>query len=308
MSRWQAAGRFAYQTTAMERKDFIRKGLLGTGMFVANAAMGNVIKNDVDELKELEVMGFNHIPNTQSAVLPNMVLHKAASRGHANHGWLDSHHTFSFANYYNPERMHFGVLRVLNDDWVAAGMGFDRHPHDNMEIISIPLEGDLEHKDSMGNVAVIKHGDVQVMSAGTGIFHSEYNKNRDRDTRFLQIWLFPNKKNITPRYDQLTLNVNDRHNKLQQILSPSKTDAGVWIHQDAWFHMGRFDKGFSTTYKVRKPGNGVYAFVLNGDVTIESTPLGRRDGLGVWNKERLHITSNSKDAEVLLMDVPMVMS
>ncbi len=308
MSRWQAAGRFAYQTTAMERKDFIRKGLLGTGMFVANAAMGNVIKNDVDELKELEVMGFNHIPNTQSAVLPNMVLHKAASRGHANHGWLDSHHTFSFANYYNPERMHFGVLRVLNDDWVAAGMGFDRHPHDNMEIISIPLEGDLEHKDSMGNVAVIKHGDVQVMSAGTGIFHSEYNKNRDRDTRFLQIWLFPNKKNITPRYDQLTLNVNDRHNKLQQILSPSKTDAGVWIHQDAWFHMGRFDKGFSTSYKVRKPGNGVYAFVLNGDITIESTPLGRRDGLGVWNKESLHITSNSKDAEVLLMDVPMVMS
>ncbi|WP_295121388.1 pirin family protein [uncultured Chitinophaga sp.] len=292
----------------MERKDFIRKGLLGTGMFVANAAMGNVIKNDVDELKELEVMGFNHIPNTQSAVLPNMVLHKAASRGHANHGWLDSHHTFSFANYYNPERMHFGVLRVLNDDWVAAGMGFDRHPHDNMEIISIPLEGDLEHKDSMGNVAVIKHGDVQVMSAGTGIFHSEYNKNRDRDTRFLQIWLFPNKKNITPRYDQLTLNVNDRHNKLQQILSPSKTDAGVWIHQDAWFHMGRFDKGFSTSYKVRKPGNGVYAFVLNGDITIESTPLGRRDGLGVWNKESLHITSNSKDAEVLLMDVPMVMS
>ncbi|UYQ91384.1 pirin family protein [Chitinophaga horti] len=292
----------------MERKDFIRKGLLGTGMFVANAAMGNVIKNDVDELKALDVMGFNHLPNTNSAILPNMVLHKAETRGHANHGWLDSHHTFSFANYYNPERMHFGVLRVLNDDWVSAGMGFDRHPHDNMEIISIPLEGDLEHKDSMGNVAVIKHGDIQVMSAGTGIFHSEYNKNKNKATRFLQIWLFPNKKNITPRYDQLTLNVADRHNKLQQILSPSKDDAGVWIHQDAWFHMGRFDKGISTDYKVRKAGNGVYVFVLSGDVTVDNTPLHRRDGLGIWNKSSLHITANSEDAEVLLMDVPMMMS
>ncbi|MCK7556750.1 pirin family protein [Chitinophaga sedimenti] len=215
----------------MERKDFIRKGLLGTGMFVANAAMGNVIQNDVDELKELDVMGFNHLPNPESTLTANMVLHTSDTRGHANHGWLESKHTFSFANYYNPDRMHFGVLRVLNDDWVAPGRGFDRHPHDNMEIISIPLEGDLEHKDSMGNVAVIKHGDIQVMSAGTGIFHSEYNKNRDKDTRFLQIWLFPNKKNVTPRYDQLTLNVADRHNKLQQILSPNPNDAGVWINQ-----------------------------------------------------------------------------
>lgn len=292
----------------MERKDFIRKGLLGTGIFVANAAVGNVVKNDVDELKELDVMGFNHLPNTESAITPNMVLHKAGSRGHANHGWLNSHHTFSFANYYNPERMHFGVLRVLNDDWVAAGMGFDRHPHDNMEIISIPLEGDLEHKDSMGNVAVIKHGDIQVMSAGTGIFHSEYNKNRDQDTRFLQIWLFPNKKNVTPRYDQLSLNVNDRHNKLQQVLSPSQTDAGVWINQDAWFHMGRFDKGFTTNYTVKKKGNGVYAFVLKGEVTIANTKLDTRDGLGVWDIAQFNITAHSQDAEVLLMDVPMVVS
>lgn len=292
----------------MERKDFIRKGLLGTGMFVANAAMGNVIQNDVDELKELDVMGFNHLPNPESTLTANMVLHTSDTRGHANHGWLESKHTFSFANYYNPDRMHFGVLRVLNDDWVAPGRGFDRHPHDNMEIISIPLEGDLEHKDSMGNVAVIKHGDIQVMSAGTGIFHSEYNKNRDKDTRFLQIWLFPNKKNVTPRYDQLTLNVADRHNKLQQILSPNPNDAGVWINQDAWFHMGRFDKGFTTNYKVHKPGNGVYVFVLNGEVTIDNTPLGRRDGLGIWDKNTLQITSRSQDAEVLLMDVPMMIS
>ena len=168
--------------------------------------------------------------------MTNIVLHKADSRGDANHGWLHSKHTFSFANYYNPERMNFGALRVLNDDTVAAGMGFGKHPHDNMEIISIPLSGDLEHKDSMNNVTVIKSGDIQVMSAGTGIQHSEYNKNIDAEVKFLQIWVFPNKNNVTPRYDQITLNMADRKNKLQQILSPNPNDAGVWIHQNAWFH------------------------------------------------------------------------
>jgi redox-sensitive bicupin YhaK (pirin superfamily) len=165
------------------------------------------------------------------------ILHKSETRGHANHGWLESYHTFSFANYYNPERMHFGVLRVLNDDRVNPGMGFGAHPHDNMEIISIPLEGDLEHKDSMGNVATIKHGDIQVLSAGTGIQHSEYNRNQNQLVKFLQIWIFPNKKNVTPRYDQITLNIAERHNKLQQIISPNPDDEGVWIHQDAWFHL-----------------------------------------------------------------------
>jgi len=157
----------------MKRKDFIRKGLLGTGVFAASAAVGGIIKNDIDELKELEVIGFNHIPNTNSKIMENTVLHKSATRGDANHGWLHSKHTFSFANYHNPERMHFGVLRVLNDDSVEAGKGFGTHPHDNMEIISIPLEGDLEHKDSMNNVTVIRHGDIQVMSAGYGVTHSE---------------------------------------------------------------------------------------------------------------------------------------
>lgn len=237
--------------------------------------------------------------------MSNTILHKAETRGHANHGWLDSHHTFSFANYYNPERMHFGVLRVLNDDRVNPGMGFGTHPHDNMEIISIPLEGDLEHKDSMGNVAVIKNGDIQVMSAGSGITHSEYNRNKDSLVKFLQIWVFPNKKNVTPRYDQVTLNVNDRHNKLQQIVSPNADDDGVWINQDAWFHLGKFDKDFSTEYKIKKEGNGVYAFVLNGDVTIEGTALNTRDGLGIWNTDKISIKSNSQDAEVLLMDLPM---
>lgn len=289
----------------MDRKDFLKKGLLGTGMFITSAVLGDVIKNDVDELKELEILGFNHLPNKTSKIMANTVLHKAETRGHANHGWLDSHHSFSFANYYNPERMHFGVLRVLNDDRVNAGMGFGTHPHDNMEIISIPLEGDLEHKDSMGNVATIRHGDIQVMSAGTGIQHSEYNKNTDRLTKFLQIWVFPNKKNVTPRYDQITLNQNDRHNKLQQILSPNPDDAGVWIHQDAWFHLGKFDKDFSTDYKIKKSGNGVYAFVISGEFTVEGHALSSRDGLGIWDTNSITIKANSPDAEILLMDVPM---
>ena len=237
--------------------------------------------------------------------MENMVLHKAETRGHANHGWLNSYHTFSFANYYNPERMHFGVLRVLNDDTVEAGRGFGTHPHDNMEIISIPLEGDLQHKDSMGNVSVIRNGDVQVMSAGTGIQHSEMNKNRDQQVKFLQIWLFPNKKNVTPRYDQITLEEKDRKNKLQQILSPNKNDAGVWIHQNAWFHLGTFDQGKQVNYKIKSPGNGVYAFVLSGEFSIQSQTLQSRDGLGVWDVNQLNIQSKSNNAELLLMEVPM---
>lgn len=236
--------------------------------------------------------------------MKNTVLHKAETRGNANHGWLQSRHTFSFADYHDPERVHFGALRVLNDDTVQAGRGFGTHPHDNMEIISIPLEGDLEHKDSMGNVALIKHGDVQVMSAGTGIFHSEYNKNNDQLVKFLQIWVFPNKKNVTPRYDQISLNITDRHNKLQQILSPDKDDEGVWIHQNAWFHMGNFDKGATAGYDIRKKGNGVYAFILKGDVTINGQALNTRDGFGIWDVETLSIKADS-DAEILLMEVPM---
>ena len=289
----------------MDRKDFLKKGILGTAIFATGNALSSIIKNDIDELKTLEVVGFNHIQNTNSNIMANTVLHKADSRGHANHGWLDSHHTFSFANYYNPERMHFGVLRVLNDDYVSEGMGFGTHPHDNMEIISIPLEGDLEHKDSMGTVATIKHGDIQVMSAGTGIQHSEYNKNKEKPVKFLQIWVFPNKKNVTPRYDQITLNLKDRHNTLQQILSPNQDDAGVWIHQDAWFHLGSFDKDFKMDYKIKKQGNGVYAFVLKGEIAINGIALNQRDGLGIWDTDKFEITANSQDAEILLMEVPM---
>jgi redox-sensitive bicupin YhaK (pirin superfamily) len=288
----------------MNRKDFLKKGLLGTGMFVASSALGNIIKNDIDELKELEVLGFNHIPNTNSKIMENTVLHTSESRGDANHGWLHSKHTFSFANYYNPERMHFGVLRVLNDDTVAAGMGFGTHPHDNMEIISIPLEGDLEHKDSMGNVTVIQNGDVQVMSAGTGIQHREYNKNKDQQVKFLQIWVFPNKKNVTPRYDQITLKLEDRHNKLQQIISPNPNDAGVWIHQNAWFHLGKFDKGITKDYTIKGKGNGLYIFNLNGTLNVNNQILNTRDGFGIWDIEKVNLLAES-DAEFLIMEVPM---
>jgi quercetin 2,3-dioxygenase len=295
----------------MNRKDFLRKGLLGSGVFVTVGTGLDALANNIDELKTLspipvsDIIGFNHIPHTDSKIMENTILHKANTRGHANHGWLDANHSFSFANYYNPDRMHFGVLRVLNDDSIDAGMGFGTHPHDNMEIITIPLEGDLEHKDSMGNIGVIKHGDIQVMSAGTGIYHSEYNKNKDKKVKLLQIWVFPNKRDVTPRYDQLTLNITERQNKLQQILSPNSDDAGVWIHQRAWFNLGTFDNAVSAEYKVKHEQNGVYAFVIKGQFSINGNVLEQRDALGVWNTETLNIQSLSNDSEILLLDVPM---
>jgi len=232
------------------------------------------------------------------------ILHKADTRGHADHGWLDSHHTFSFANYYNPERMHFGVLRVLNDDVVAPGRGFGTHPHDNMEIISIPLEGDLEHKDSMGNVTVIREGDIQVMSAGTGITHSEYNKNTDREVKFLQIWVFPRERGVEPRYDQISLRDIRKENEFYQVLSPHENDQGVWIHQDAWFHMGEFTREVSTIYGLKLESNGVYAFVLEGEIEIGGQHLATRDGLGIRELKEFEIRAH-KGSRVLLMEVPM---
>jgi len=288
----------------MDRKNFLKKGFMGTAMFAATSALGNVIKNNIDELHQLDIVGFNHLPNKQAIIMANTILHPADTRGDANHGWLHSKHTFSFANYYNPDRMHFGVLRVLNDDTVAPGMGFGTHPHDNMEIISIPLEGDLEHKDSMGNVAVIKNGDIQVMSAGTGITHSEYNKNKNQQVKFLQIWVFPNKRNVTPRYDQITLNPADRHNKLQQIVSPNPKDAGVWINQNAWFNLGNFDQDVSTVYTLNDKNNGLYVFNLSGNLIINEQTLNPRDGFGIWNTDKVSIKAQT-NAEFLLMEVPM---
>jgi redox-sensitive bicupin YhaK (pirin superfamily) len=236
------------------------------------------------------------------------IIHRADTRGYANHGWLESYHTFSFANYYNPERIHFGVLRVLNDDRIDAGIGFGTHPHENMEIISIPLEGDLQHKDSMGNTAIIRQGDIQVMSAGTGIQHSEFNPNNDQLTRFLQIWILPNKKNVTPRYDQLTLDPNKSKNQLQQILSPNSDDEGVWIHQNAWFHLGNFDKQVTTDYQLNNPANGVYAFVLEGSFELNGEILQRRDGMGLSGPELISIKSLVDKSSLLLMEVSMAVN
>src|SRR6266496_2273104 len=233
------------------------------------------------------------------------ILHKADSRGHADHGWLNAHHSFSFAGYHDPERIHFGALRVLNDDIVAGGMGFGAHPHDNMEIISIPTVGELEHKDNMGTKQVIRQGDVQVMSAGTGIQHSEKNKNNDKEVKFFQIWVFPDKKNVEPRYDQKTFSDSDKHNKLLTVVSPIGTDdGGVQIHQDAWFSLGKLDKDFSTSYQLKNKDNGVYAFVIEGDVTVNGEKLNRRDGLGITDITELKIKADS-NAEILLMEVPV---
>jgi len=233
------------------------------------------------------------------------ILHKSETRGHANHGWLDTHHTFSFANYYNPDRIHFGALRVLNDDRIDGGEGFGMHPHDNMEIITIPLSGALEHKDSMGNTAVIEAGEIQVMSAGTGIFHSEYNKNTDEDARLLQIWIFPNEKNTKPRYSQISLSDVAKPDTLYQIVSPNPDDEGAWIGQQAWFHLGELSEGWKGSYKLKKNNSGVYLFVLEGSIIVAGLTLDRRDGLGVTDIESLDIEV-IKPARILVMEVPMI--
>lgn len=290
----------------MKRKDFIKKPLMATAASSAVSGMlhaKNIRVKESNYDKMMQNVGFNHLPNKAINKM-NKVIHKAETRGHANHGWLDSHHTFSFANYHNPERMHFGVLRVLNDDQVDGGKGFGTHPHDNMEIISIPLEGDLEHKDSMGNVAVIKEGDIQVMSAGTGIYHSEHNPNKDQAVKFLQIWVFPNEKNVSPRYDQISTIDIEKKNQFYQVLSPTPDDQGVWVHQDAWFSLGKFNKDTEDTYTIKRNGNGVYGFVLEGEVEIEGETLSKRDGIGIWDTDSIKVKVKA-DAKVLLMDVPM---
>lgn len=232
------------------------------------------------------------------------VLHKADSRSIADHGWLKSFQTFSFGGNYNPERIQFGALRVLNDDTIDGGTGFGEHPHDNMEIISIVLEGGLKHEDSMQNVAIIEPGEIQVMSAGTGIYHQEYNKEENVPAKFLQIWLFPNQRNVTPRYQQERYDATLVPNQFSQILSPDKSDAGVWIYQDAWFHLGKFDNGLKTDYTLKRKGNGVYVFVIKGSIQVNGQDLAERDGLGIWEVDKLDINTLT-DTEVLLMEVPM---
>ncbi|HLU17949.1 MAG TPA: pirin family protein [Edaphocola sp.] len=234
------------------------------------------------------------------------IFHPANERGSSNYEWLQSRHSFSFGSYFNPKQVHFGALRVLNDDIVAPGMGFDMHPHDNMEIISIPLSGSLAHRDSMGNSGIIKSGDIQVMSAGTGVRHSEYNASKDEEVRFLQIWLFPNKRNVAPRYDQLSLDAAGRKNTFQQILSPHADDEGVWIHQNAWFHLSDLDKGTELSYPLKDASNGLYIFNLKGKVNIESETLQDRDAIGIWEIDNASVSVKAiENASLLLMEVPM---
>jgi redox-sensitive bicupin YhaK (pirin superfamily) len=286
----------------MDRKDFIRNGLMGLAGFALGKKKQEA--STADDPIEKNLVGFNHLPIIQKKQM-NFIIHKASSRGQANHGWLQSRHSFSFASYYDPERMNFGVLRVLNDDIVEPGMGFGTHPHDNMEIISIPLEGDLEHKDSMGNVAVIREGDIQVMSAGKGIRHSEYNKNQDRPVKFLQIWIYPHTRNVEPRYDQIR--IGGPSNAFNQILSPDPNDDGVWIHQDAWFHLGYFTQATSQSYVLKKQNNGVYVFIVEGDARVAGQTLQQRDAIGLWDIRDLEIVP-SPGASILLMEVPMKVS
>jgi len=289
----------------MDRKQFLKKSIaLGALGAAAPALISEAMANRTSDYDKLaEQVGFNHLPNKEEKTM-NTVLHNADTRGFADHGWLKSNHTFSFANYYNPERVHFGALRVLNDDKVDGGKGFGTHPHDNMEIISIPLAGDLEHKDSMGNVAVIKEGDVQVLSAGTGIFHSEYNKNEDEEVQFLQIWVFPNKKHVEPRYDQVAINDLVQDNEISQILSPNEDDQGVWIHQNAWFSIANFTEDKELQYDLHAEGNGVYAFVLEGDLNVDEQELSKRDGYGVWDTDKITVKGKT-GSKLLLMEVPM---
>ena len=232
------------------------------------------------------------------------IVHKASERGHANHGWLNAYHSFSFASWYNPDKIQFGMLRVLNDDTIASGMGFGTHPHDNMEIITIPLEGDLAHKDSMGNASTIKSGDIQVMSAGTGILHSEFNPNHDMHTKLFQIWVFPKYRNVTPRYQQITLDKSLQKNNFAQILSPNADDEGVWIHQDAWFYLSDFDNGFSKKLNLKKEGNGFYIMNIEGKIEVNGEKLEKRDAVGIWETNEIEIKANT-NAKFLVMEIPM---
>jgi len=233
-------------------------------------------------------------------------LFRATSRGHKYHGWLDTYHTFSFADYYDPTRMNFGALRVINDDIVKGGEGFGTHPHNNMEIVSIPLYGALEHKDSMGHISIINPGDVQVMSAGTGITHSEYNANEDKPINFFQIWVMPRERNLTPRYDQKSFNFLEANNKLAELVSPDKKGNSLWLNQDVWFYMGTFNKGYSFEYELKRKGNGVYAMVVEGEFDIDGETMHYRDGIGLADVDKVKITTMSDIGRLLLIDVTMV--
>lgn len=231
--------------------------------------------------------------------------HPATSRGHQDHGWLKANHSFSFANWYQPERMNFGALRVLNDDYIAPNMGFGTHPHDNMEIVTIPLVGDLEHQDSMGHHAVIQQGDIQVISAGTGIHHSEKNKRADSQVELLQLWIFPNQKNVSPRYDQISIRDLKKENQFYQILSPNADDQGSWIYQNCWMNLGDFSLANKHNYQLHGSQQGVYVFVIDGHIEINGQILQKRDAMGIWETDQIDL-SVKPNSQVLLIEVPLI--
>ena len=233
------------------------------------------------------------------------VFHPAADRGHVNFGWLDSHHSFSFGHWYDPNKIHFGALRVLNDDIVTGGGGFGTHPHDNMEIVSIPLYGALKHKDSTGTDGVINTNDVQIMSAGSGIRHSEMNASNDKSVNFLQLWVIPKQENIKPRYDQKTFDPAQRLNSWQVVVSPDEADNAIWINQDARFSLLTLEAGKTIEHKNRFAGNGVYVFLLEGSANVAGQPLTKRDAVGVSETDEVTITAN-EDVQLLAIEVPML--
>lgn len=232
------------------------------------------------------------------------VIHTSDSRGHANHGWLDTYHTFSFGMYHDPSRIHFGMLRVLNDDFVIGGAGFGKHGHDNMEIISIPLQGSLAHSDSTGNEGIISTGDVQIMSAGSGIQHAEYNASETELVNFLQLWIFPKERNISPRYDQLTFTKDQLRNQLQHIVSATETEGTLWINQDAELYLGEFDVLIQISHAIKSANHGIYVFVIEGSVTIGDITLNKRDGIGIYDADSVFATVHEQ-SKILLIEVPM---
>jgi redox-sensitive bicupin YhaK (pirin superfamily) len=234
----------------------------------------------------------------------NKIIHKSDTRGRADYGWLKPHYSFSFAGYYNPERVHFGMLRVLNDDWIGPGGGFDTHPHDNMEIVTIPLTGSLEHKDSMGHTSVISAGEVQVMSAGTGITHSEYNHSKTEPLTLLQIWVFPGEKGVKPRYGQKTFDMEAVTNVFEPVVTPEKYGSNLWLHQDTWFSLGRFDAYVEAEYTLHHSENGAYLFVIDGAVETAGETLGRRDAIGTWGTGTVKVRTTAA-SQLLLIEVPM---
>lgn len=232
------------------------------------------------------------------------VVHKSTERGHANHGWLNAKHSFSFANWYNPEKIHFGALRVLNDDIVAPSMGFGKHPHDNMEIITIPLRGSLRHEDSMGNGSVIEAGEVQVMSAGTGIYHSEFNADAQQALNLFQIWIFPNKRDVAPRYDQIRYSEEEMKNHFLQVVSPNEGDAGTWIHQNAWIHLAELDENTDLRYEMKDSSNGIYVMIIDGKAEIEGETLLDRDAIGLSDLQATSVKAIS-NTRIMVIEVPM---